>query len=80
MLSQIVFVPETRIKQAFHLFGLHEISVLVNLTLEHLRYHLTEVPHQPNSPPDCDFRTNQSSVGTILKQKPAVDARFSSTE
>ena len=29
-----------------------EISGLTELTLGHLRYHLTDVPPQPNSPPD----------------------------
>ena len=31
----------------------HEISVLIELTLGHLRYRLTDVPPQPNSPPDA---------------------------
>ena len=30
----------------------HEISVLIESTLGHLCYHLTDVPPQPNSPPD----------------------------
>ncbi|KAH7510794.1 hypothetical protein FEM48_ZijujUnG0087000 [Ziziphus jujuba var. spinosa] len=33
----------------------HEISVLVELILGHLRYLLTDVPPQPNSPPDNVF-------------------------
>ena len=33
-------------------FVLHEISVLIELTLGHLRYRLTDVPPQPNSQPD----------------------------
>ena len=33
----------------------HEISVLIELTLGHLCYHLTDVPPQPNSPPDTVF-------------------------
>ncbi|PHT25937.1 Regulator of rDNA transcription protein 15 [Capsicum baccatum] len=33
----------------------HEISVLVELILGHLRYLLTDVPSQPNSPPDNVF-------------------------
>jgi hypothetical protein len=36
----------------FYPFVLHEISVLIELTLGHLRYYLTDVPPQPNSPPD----------------------------
>ncbi len=37
--------------------GPHEISVVIELTLGHLRYHLTDVPPQPNSPPDLVSRT-----------------------
>ncbi|PHT25189.1 Regulator of rDNA transcription protein 15 [Capsicum baccatum] len=37
----------------------HEISVLVELILGHLRYLLTDVPPQPNSPPDNVFRPDQ---------------------
>ena len=61
MLSQ--FVSENENQASFSPFGPHEISVLIELTLGHLRYHLTDVPPQPNSPPDCVFRTNQSSIG-----------------
>ena len=43
-------------------FGLHEISVLIELTLGHLRYHLTDVPPQPNSPPDLVSRTGCRDV------------------
>ena len=42
---------------SFSPFGLREISVLTELTLGHLRYHLTDVPPQPNSPPDYVFNT-----------------------
>jgi hypothetical protein len=35
---------------SFYPFVLHEISVLIELTLGHLRYSLTNVPPQPNSP------------------------------
>ena len=37
-------------------FVLHEISVLIELTLGHLCYSLTDVPPQPNSPPDVVYR------------------------
>ena len=72
MLSQFVFVLTMRFKQAISAFGPHEISVLIELISGHLRYHLTDVPLQLNSPPDCVFCTNQSSIETILNQKPAV--------
>ena len=51
MFSQFVFVLQIKIKRAFPPFGQREISVLSELTLGHLRYHLTDVPPQPNSPP-----------------------------
>jgi hypothetical protein len=41
----------------FSPFGQQEISVLFESTLGHLRYHLTDVPPQPNSPPDYVFLT-----------------------
>ena len=71
MLSQFVFVLKIKIKRAFF-FGPHEISVLIGLTLGHLRYHLTDVPPQPNSPPDYVFRTDQPSRETTLKPKLTV--------
>ena len=37
---------------SFYPFVPHEISVLIELILGHLRYLLTDVPPQPNSPPD----------------------------
>ena len=40
---------------------LHEISVLIELTLGHLCYRLTDVPPQPNSPPDDVFRVDHPS-------------------
>ena len=36
--------------------GASQWSVLIELTLKHLRYHLTDVPSQPNFPPDNVFR------------------------
>ena len=44
-----------------------DTCVIIELTLGHLRYHLTDVPPQPNSPPDYVFRTNQPSEETTLK-------------
>ena len=57
---------ENQNQASFSPFGLHEISVLIELTLGHLRYHLTDVPPQPNSPPDYVFRTDQPSKKTTL--------------
>ena len=43
---------ENQNQVSFYPFVLHEISVLIELTLGHLRYRFTDVPPQPNSPPD----------------------------
>ena len=40
-------------------FALLEISGLHELTLGHLRYRLTDVPPQSNSPPDTVFRAGR---------------------
>ena len=50
---------ENQNQVSFSPFGLQEISVLFELTFGHLRYHLTDVPPQPNSPPDYVFRLDQ---------------------
>ena len=63
---------ENQRQTSFSPFGLHEISVLIELILGHLRYRLTDVPPQPNSPPDYVFRTFRPGQAPSLKQKPAV--------
>jgi hypothetical protein len=50
---------ENQNQMSFYPFVLHEISVLVELILGHLRYLLTDVPPQPNSPPDNVFHLDQ---------------------
>ena len=60
-ISQISICPYT----------LREISVLSELILGHLCYCLTDVPPQPNSPPDYVFLTTQPVQAPTLKLKPA---------
>jgi hypothetical protein len=50
---------ENQNQVSFYPFILHEISVLIELTLGHLCYRLTDVPPQPNSPPDFVFRVDR---------------------
>ena len=57
---------------SFYPFVPHEISVLIELILGHLRYCLTDVPPQPNSPPDYVFRTDEPPEETTLNPKLAV--------
>ena len=50
---------ENQNQVSFSPFRLQEISVLFELTLGHLCYRLTDVPPQPNSPPDYVFHIDQ---------------------
>src|SRR5690349_22402346 len=52
---------ENQNQRSFYPFGLHEISVLIELLLGHLCYRLTDVPPQPNSPPDFVFLVGHPS-------------------
>jgi hypothetical protein len=51
---------ENQNQVSFYPFVLHEISVLIELTLGHLRYRLTDVPPQPNSLPDNVLNSDQA--------------------
>ncbi|KAI3486405.1 hypothetical protein L1887_50080 [Cichorium endivia] len=50
----------------------HEISVLVELILGHLRYLLTDVPPQPNSPPDNVFRPDRPAEAGLGSKKRGI--------
>ena len=64
---------ENQNQASFSPFRLHEISVLIELTLGHLRYDLTDVPPQPNSPPDYVFRKGRANLRMLLKLEPKPD-------
>ena len=51
-------------------FTLREVSVLAELALGHLRYLLTDVPPQSNSPPDTVFRADRArrEVGRLIPE------------
>ena len=63
---------ENQNQRSFYPFVLHEISVLIELLLGHLCYRLTDVPPQPNSPPDYVFRVISpgQNPGLIPKDTP----------
>lgn len=65
---------ENQNQMSFYPFVLHEISVLVELILGHLRYLLTDVPPQPNSPPDNVFHLDQH--GSALELKAGTESRL----
>ena len=50
---------ENQNQVSFCPFALREVSVLAELTLGLLRYLLTDVPPQSNSPPDTVFRADR---------------------
>ena len=58
---------------SFYPFVLHEISVLIELILGHLRYLLTDVPPQPNSPPDNVFHLDRYKY---LRTRKRAETRF----
>ncbi|KAL9993060.1 hypothetical protein Hdeb2414_s1082g00980621 [Helianthus debilis subsp. tardiflorus] len=61
---------------SFYPSVLHEISVLVELILGHLRYLLTDVPPQPNSPPDNVFRPDRPAAPHRRPLRPGSRPRF----
>ena len=56
---------ENQNQASFSPFGLQEISVLIELALGHLRYLLTDVPPQPNSPPDNVFHLDRRAKAAL---------------
>ena len=50
MFSQFVFALKIKIKQAFPLLVYMRFLFSLSSPLGHLRYYLTDVPPQPNSP------------------------------
>ncbi|CAN7022699.1 unnamed protein product [Brassica rapa subsp. trilocularis] len=71
---------ENQNQTSFYPFVPHEISVLVELILGHLRYLLTDVPPQPNSPPDNVLRSDRPAEASLGSKRrgcyPASDSRI----
>ena len=65
---------ENQDQASFCPFTLREVSVLAELALGHLRYRLTDVPPQSNSPPDTVFRAGRVSYMTsrLMRKSRAV--------
>ncbi|PHT24896.1 Regulator of rDNA transcription protein 15 [Capsicum baccatum] len=62
----------TQNQKSFYHSVPHEISILVELILGHLRYHLTDVLPQPNSPPDNVFRPDRPTERALGPKTGAV--------
>ncbi|CAN7092786.1 unnamed protein product, partial [Brassica rapa subsp. narinosa] len=71
---------ENQNQTSFYPFVPHEISVLVELILGHLRYLLTDVPPKPNSPPDNVLRPDRPAEASLGSNRrgcyPASDSRI----
>ena len=63
---------EHRDQASFCPFALREVSVLAELALGHLRYSLTDVPPQSNSPPGSVLESDHAGVLTTFGEKPHV--------
>ena len=61
---------ENQNQASFCPFALREVSVLTELALGHLRYHLTDVPPQSNSPPQ-----NVLGADRTRDKAPVLDSR-----
>ncbi len=61
---------ENQNQVSFYPYVPHEISVLIELTLGHLRYRLTDVPPQPNSPPDGVSRARHATRAFASRNPP----------
>ncbi|KAL6252265.1 hypothetical protein P5V15_015236 [Pogonomyrmex californicus] len=57
---------EHRDQASFCPFALREVSVLAELALGHLRYSLTDVPPQSNSPPGSVLESDHAGVLTAI--------------
>ena len=61
---------ENQNQTSFSPFRLHEISVLIELVFGHLCSRITDVPPQPNSPPEYVFSLGHASRGTGQPESP----------
>lgn len=57
---------ENQNQMSFYPFILRKISVLTELILGHLCYSLTDVPPQPNSPPNNVSHVGQVTEATVV--------------
>ncbi|KAL4082291.1 hypothetical protein QTP88_030107 [Uroleucon formosanum] len=77
MLSQSLRVLSVRDQASICPFALREVSVLAELALGHLRYFLTDVPPQSNSPPGVSGGNDASSgISRSTGRRTAETARL----
>ncbi len=61
---------ENQDQASFCPFALREVSVLAELALGHLRYHLTDVPPQSNSPPGGVLGSSRLNIKVLKDLTP----------
>ena len=71
---------ENQNQRSFYPFVLHEISVLIELLLGHLCYRLTDVPPQPNSPPDFVSRVDRPDESGLQSRSQCLEGTIRSNE
>ena len=72
---------ENQNQVSFCPFAPREVSVLAELTLGHLRYLLTDVPPQSNSPPDTVFRADRRAPeGPPRREHPRLGCGLATPE
>jgi len=64
---KVCIITGNQNQESFYPYVQHEISVLIELPLGHLCCLLTNVPPQPNSPPDNVFNLDFGARGQPLK-------------
>ena len=64
---------ENQDQASFCPFALREVSVLAELALGHLRYHLTDVPPQSNSPPGGVLGSSRPSTSLQMQAPSCPD-------
>ena len=69
---KVCISTENQNQESFYPCVRHEISVLVELPLGHLCCLLTDVPPQPNSPPDNVFNLDLVTRGGDPRGDPRV--------
>ncbi|KAI1107981.1 hypothetical protein F5Y14DRAFT_176803 [Nemania sp. NC0429] len=67
---------ENQNQEDFYPFILLEISVLHETSFGHLRYGLTDVPPQPNSPPDNVFNPGRPAKDLKTRSWTKIQPRF----
>jgi hypothetical protein len=73
---KVCIITGNQNQESFYPYVQHEISVLIELPLGHLCCPLTDVPPQPNSPPDNVFNLDLGVRGQDPRKNQSVSIRL----